>query len=147
MLNVVKPTSDSVVVVVGAGAVGLSALMSLKTLPSPPAQVIAVDVVSERLELAKSFGATHIVNSRESPDLKDALMKITENQGVDGAIDTTGRPDVVNTLLKSVAKKGIVVTVGVGSVCFLCWMKPVYSLLILRGVSSRPKHRRIYSRR
>jgi aryl-alcohol dehydrogenase len=114
MLNVVRPVSEDTVLVVGAGAVGLAALMALKLLPSPPRMVIAVDVVPERLELAKKYGATHVINSKETPDLKAALKSVTNGKGVDGAIDTTGRPEVLRTLLESAAKKGVVVSVGVG---------------------------------
>lgn len=114
MLNVVQPSSDSTVLVVGTGAVGLAALMALKLLPSSPKMVIAVDVVPERLELAQKYGATHIINSKEKPDLKAALKFVTDGKGVDGAIDTTGRPEVLRTLLESSAKKGTVVSVGVG---------------------------------
>lgn len=116
MLNVVKPTAGSTVLVLGAGAVGLAALMAVKLAPSKPSKVIAVDIVPERLRLAKKYGATHVVNSKDHPDLKATLMAITEGKGVDGAIDTTGRPDIVAQLLESAAKKGVVVTVGVGSV-------------------------------
>jgi aryl-alcohol dehydrogenase len=114
MLNVVRPSSGSTVLVVGAGAVGLAALMALDLMPSPPMKVIAVDVVPERLELAKKYGATHIINSKVTPDLKAALKSVTDGNGVDGAIDTTGRPDVIRALLESTAKKGVVVSVGVG---------------------------------
>jgi aryl-alcohol dehydrogenase len=119
MLNVVKPYPDSIVCVVGVGAVGLAALMALKLLPSPPKQVIAVDVVPERLEFARKYGATDFINSRGVGDLKTALMSVSEGTGIDGTIDTTGRPDVVGTLLEATAKKGIVVQVGVGVVCAL----------------------------
>ncbi|KAG0645493.1 Benzyl alcohol dehydrogenase [Hyphodiscus hymeniophilus] len=114
MLNVVKPSEDSTVLVVGAGAVGLAALMALKLLPSPPGMVIAVDVVPERLEMARKYGATHVVNSKENADLKSALRELTAGKGVDGAIDTTGRPEILRTLLESSANKGTVVSVGVG---------------------------------
>lgn len=116
MLNVVKPTSDSIVLIVGAGAVGLAAIMATQLAPSPPKRIIAVDVVSERLELAKKFGATDIINSRETPDLKAAILAVTDGKGADGAIDCTGRPEVVGILLDAAAKKGIVVSVGVGKV-------------------------------
>jgi aryl-alcohol dehydrogenase len=116
MLNVVQPTSDSIVLVVGAGAVGLAAIMAVKTAPSPPRRVIAVDIVPERLELAKHFGATDVINSRKNPDFKAAILAITDGKGADGAIDTTGRPEVLSVLLDSAAKKGIVVSVGVGKV-------------------------------
>ncbi len=116
MLNVVKPNVDSIVCVVGVGAVGLAALMALKLLPSPPNKIIAVDVVPERLELAKKYGATNFINSREVGDLKTALMDVSGGKGVDGTVDTTGRPEVVENLLEATAKKGIVVQVGVGAV-------------------------------
>jgi aryl-alcohol dehydrogenase len=126
MLNVAHAEKRDSVVVAGSGAVGLAALMSLKMLPKPPKTVIAVDIVSSRLEYAKSRGATHTINSQKTPDLTEELMKITNGAGVEAGIDTTGRPDVVEALLKSLAKKGVVVTVGVGKVCrnlglgFLC---------------------------
>jgi Zn-dependent alcohol dehydrogenase len=116
MLNVVVPTSDMAVVIVGAGAVGLSAIMALKLLEHPPKKIIAVDIVSSRLELARSFGATHGVNSKVRPDLMKILMDITRGRGVDGAIDTTGQPEVIKALIHSAARKGKVVTVGVGDV-------------------------------
>jgi aryl-alcohol dehydrogenase len=119
MLSVIKPNSESTVAVVGVGAVGLAAMMALQTSSSRPKRVIAVDIVPERLEMAKRYGATHVVNSREKPDLRAALMAITDNEGVDGSIDTTGRPAIVRALLDSAAKKGVVVTVGVGEVCLL----------------------------
>jgi aryl-alcohol dehydrogenase len=114
MLNVVQPKSDSIVCVVGVGAVGLSALIAIKLAPLPPAKVIAVDVVSERLELAKKYGATDLVNSLKVTDLKASLLAVTDGKGIDGSIDATGRPDVIGNLLKATAKKGKVVTVGVG---------------------------------
>jgi aryl-alcohol dehydrogenase len=128
MINVVKPNPDSIVCIVGVGAVGLAALMALNLLPSPPKQIIAVDVVSERLELARKYGATDFVNSREVGDLKSALMGVSDGKGIDGTIDTTGRPEVVGNLLEATAKKGIVVQVGVGVVRlfqpFRCFQSP-----------------------
>lgn len=114
MLNVVQPKKGSIVLVVGTGAVGLAAIMAVKLSPTPPSKVIAVDIVPERLEMAKKYGATHTVNSREVSDLKDALLELTDGKGVDGAIDTTGLPAVVNSLLMACANKGKVVSVGVG---------------------------------
>ncbi|KAI9051834.1 hypothetical protein LZ554_004096 [Drepanopeziza brunnea f. sp. 'monogermtubi'] len=114
MLNVVAPTADDVVCIVGAGAVGLAALMALKMCPTPPRKVIAVDIVPERLQLAKKYGATVLINSREVKDLKTALLDATDGEGVDGTIDTTGRAPLVGELLKATAKKGKVIQVGLG---------------------------------
>ncbi|KAH7141794.1 aryl-alcohol dehydrogenase [Dactylonectria macrodidyma] len=115
VLNVMQPKSDWIVCVAGAGAVGLAAIMALKLLPSPPSLVIAIDVVSRRLELAKQYGVTKTIDSSEAVDLKKALLDATEGKGVDGSIDTTGRPEVVKALLQASAPRGTVIQVGVGS--------------------------------
>ncbi|RMZ83330.1 hypothetical protein DV737_g1730, partial [Chaetothyriales sp. CBS 132003] len=116
MLNVVQPTAEMNVVVAGVGAVGMSALMALGLLPEDdrPKRVIAIDVVPERLQLARKYGATHGVNAKLRPNLMDVLMDITRGEGVDGAIDTTGKVQVVEGLVHSAARKGKVVAVGVG---------------------------------
>jgi aryl-alcohol dehydrogenase len=117
MLNVIQPKPDMSVVVVGTGAVGLAAIMALKTLKKPPKKIVAVDIVPERLKLAHEYGATHGVNSKVRPELMKVLLEITGG-GFDGAIDTTGRPAVIKDLIHSAARRGKVVTVGVGDVSF-----------------------------
>ncbi|KAI3572690.1 aryl-alcohol dehydrogenase [Fusarium oxysporum f. sp. albedinis] len=115
LLNVLQPESaSSVICVSGVGAVGLAALMATRLVQPPPAKVIAVDVVPERLELAKKFGATVTIDCRQVTDLKAALLEATGGEGIDGSIDATGRPEVAETLLRASAKKGSVVQVGVG---------------------------------
>jgi aryl-alcohol dehydrogenase len=116
MLNVVKPQKGSTIVVVGSGAVGLAAIMAVNLLPKDerPAKVVAVDIVDSRLDMARRYGATDVINSGVEKDLAAALAKLTDGEGVDGSIDCTGRPEVVNALLVAAGKRGIVVTVGVG---------------------------------
>lgn len=123
MLNVVKPTKSSSVAVVGAGAVGLAAVMAVKLNGEQPKRVIAVDVVASRLEMAMRCGATHTIDSSKVKDLKAELLRITDGEGVSGSIDCTGRADVVSTLIDSTAKRGIIVSVGVGKVCILLRMR------------------------
>jgi aryl-alcohol dehydrogenase len=76
--------------------------------------VIAVDVVPSRLKLATKYGATHVIDSKSVPSLITALRDLTNGAGIDGAIDTTGRPEVLRSMLEASAKKGVVVSVGVG---------------------------------
>lgn len=123
MLNVVKPTKSSSVAVVGAGAVGLAAIMAVKLNREQPRRVIAVDIVASRLEMARKYGATHTVDSSKVKDLKAELLRITDGDGVTGSIDCTGRADVVSTLIDSTAKRGIIVSVGVGKVCITLKMR------------------------
>jgi aryl-alcohol dehydrogenase len=90
--------------------------MATRLVQPPPTKVIAVDVVPERLELARKFGATDTINCRQVTDLKAALLEATGGEGIDGSIDATGRPEVAEALLRASAKKGSVVQVGVGQV-------------------------------
>lgn len=108
--------SDNNVCVVGTGSVGLSSIMAAKMLEERkrPRRVIAVDVVPGRLEVARTCGATHGVNSKVRTNLMETLLDITDGKGIDGAIDTTGRADVITSLVHSCARKGKVVTIGTG---------------------------------
>ncbi|QOV40559.1 NAD(P)-dependent alcohol dehydrogenase [Streptomyces ferrugineus] len=107
--NVLKPATGSTVVVLGAGAVGLSAVMAAAL--TPATTIIAVDRVGERLSLAKELGATHTVNASEA-DLGDALAVITGGQGADGVVETTGNVGVLRQGVDALALRGTLVVVG-----------------------------------
>lgn len=107
--NVLKPVNGSTIVVLGAGAVGLSAVMAAAL--SPATTIVAVDRVSERLQLAKELGATHTVTAGES-DLGEALAEITGGQGADGVVETTGNVGVLRQGVDALAARGTLVIVG-----------------------------------
>ncbi|MEU0409656.1 NAD(P)-dependent alcohol dehydrogenase [Streptomyces griseorubiginosus] len=107
--NVLKPVTGSTIVVLGAGAVGLSAVMAAAL--TPATTIVAVDRVGERLELAKELGATHTVNAAEE-DLGEALAGITGGQGADGIVETTGNVGVLRQGVDALAARGTVVVVG-----------------------------------
>lgn len=118
MLTVIQQGPDSTAVITGMGVVGLAAMMSLKVSGTPPQKIIVADIVLQRLKRAKIWGATDPINSRECPDLQEALFGITNYVGVNGAIDTIDRQEIIaEALLSSPGKKDKVVTVGVGDVC------------------------------
>ncbi|SMQ21166.1 aryl-alcohol dehydrogenase [Streptomyces sp. Ag82_O1-12] len=107
--NVLKPETGSTVVVLGAGAVGLSAVMAAAL--TPATRIVAVDRVAERLSLATELGATHTVDtSRE--DLAEALTGITGGQGADGVVETTGHVGVLRQGVDALAARGTLVVVG-----------------------------------
>jgi aryl-alcohol dehydrogenase len=114
MLNIVKPQPHQSVCVLGVGSVGLSAIMALKTLARPPRRIIALDILSSRLELAKKYGATHGINTTYQKDLMPTLMEITKGAGVDATIDCVGLPKVVEQIVHGTARRGRIVAVGVG---------------------------------
>ncbi|MGW2567191.1 NAD(P)-dependent alcohol dehydrogenase [Streptomyces sp. NPDC001537] len=107
--NVLKPVTGSTIVVLGAGAVGLSAVMAAAL--TPATRIVAVDKVGERLSLAKELGATHTVNVGEA-DLGEALAEITGGQGADGAVETTGSVAVLRQGVDALAARGTLVVVG-----------------------------------
>ena len=107
--NVLKPVTGSTVVVLGAGAVGLSAVMAAAL--TPATTIVAVDRVGERLSLARELGATHTVNAGES-DLREAPAEITGGQGADGIVETTGSVAVLRQGVDALAARGTLVIVG-----------------------------------
>jgi S-(hydroxymethyl)glutathione dehydrogenase/alcohol dehydrogenase len=91
VFNQLKPSSTDSVVVIGLGGIGLSALMALVQLECK--LIIAVDLHDDRLELAKSFGATHVINSRRE-DVCQVVKELTGG-GADGCIESGGQVETI----------------------------------------------------
>jgi len=77
------------VFLIGCGAMGLLVLATLKG--NTAAEVIAVDLLPERLKLAEEMGATITLNSKEC-DVDKEIQRITKGHGIDVAIEATGNP-------------------------------------------------------
>ena len=86
VLNTAKARPGDSVAVFGVGGVGLSAVGMASILEAYP--IIAVDLKDDKLEFAKEFGATHVVNASHT-DPVEAIHEITSG-GVDFAIDAIG---------------------------------------------------------
>lgn len=110
VFNVLRPKKESKFVVLGMGAVGLAALFAAKA--EGVETIIAVDIVEEKLELSKSLGATHAINTKLVPDLESALRKLFPD-GVDRVLDTTGVRAVQQSSVNSLGHEGVLVIVGV----------------------------------
>jgi aryl-alcohol dehydrogenase len=109
MLQVLAPELGNTVAIFGAGGVGLSALMA--AMLTPANQVVVIDVVPERLALAKELGATHIVNAK-TDDSVEAIKEITGGRGADRIIEASGNTAVLKQALTSMATDSIVAIVG-----------------------------------
>lgn len=109
VLNRLKPEFGSSIVIYGAGAVGLSAVMAAKIIGCQ--HIIAVDVHDSRLELAKALGATHVLSGKDV-DVVTEIKKITDG-GSHYAIETTGVPLVVKQSLNALRPLGTVAIVGI----------------------------------
>jgi alcohol dehydrogenase len=100
----------STVAIVGSGPIGLAALLTAQFYS--PAEIIMVDLDDKRLAVAKSFGATKLVNSTDGK-AQDAIMKITGGIGVDTAIEAVGIPATFELCEAIVAPGGRIANIGV----------------------------------
>jgi threonine dehydrogenase-like Zn-dependent dehydrogenase len=98
------------VAVFGQGPVGLSGTLSAKCMGS---SVIALDVVPERLSLARELGADHVINSREV-DPVAAIRDVTGGAGASAVLETSGNPHARTQALQSIRPFGRCCYVGVG---------------------------------
>jgi len=104
--------SSKRVAVIGCGPIGLLAIASIKAMGA--AEIYAIDVIEERLQLSKAVGATHSFNSKEIDVVKE-IMDITEGVGVDVFIDASGNTYAINQGFKFLRKGGQVGLVGLPS--------------------------------
>ncbi|MEI9948772.1 MAG: zinc-dependent alcohol dehydrogenase family protein [Pseudomonadota bacterium] len=104
----VKP--GDVVAIVGAGPVGLAALLTAKLYS--PAELIVIDLDDGRLEMARSLGATTVVNSSDGKAV-ERLMALTSQAGVDVAIEAVGVPATFDICQAIIAPGGRLANVGV----------------------------------
>ena len=109
VINGLKPEPGSTIAVFGTGSVGLAAMMAGKI--AGCTKVIGIDIHHNRLEIAKELGATHIINSKEQ-DVIEEIKKITNNKGVNYAVDTTGVITVIKTALASLANGGVLAPIA-----------------------------------
>ncbi|KAL5343982.1 hypothetical protein BJX70DRAFT_393403 [Aspergillus crustosus] len=110
VLNVLKSRENSKLVILGLGAVGLAALLAAKALGVK--DVIAVDMVPSKLELAVSLGATHTINTKDVPSLEKAIRDLFP-EGVDQIVDTTGVTALLQSSLAALGHGGTLALVGV----------------------------------
>jgi alcohol dehydrogenase len=99
-----------VVAVIGAGPVGLSAILGAKL--STPAHIVAIDLADSRLEAAKQFGADVTVNNGHE-DPAEVLAGLTEGLGADVTIEAVGVPATFDLAVSLVRPGGHVANIGV----------------------------------
>jgi aryl-alcohol dehydrogenase len=108
--NVLAPRPGESLAVFGAGAVGLSAIMAAAALPS--GEIVAIDRVPSRLELARELGAQHTIDTTKV-DPVIALTEITGGRGINNAVETTGIPSLLRTAVDALNTGGACAVVGV----------------------------------
>ena len=98
------------VAIVGSGPIGLAALLTARFYS--PAEIIMIDLDDKRLEIARRFGATAVVNSAAGNTV-ETVMKMTGNRGVDTAIEAVGVSATFELCEKIVAPGGVIANIGV----------------------------------
>ena len=100
----------STVAIVGAGPIGLAALLTAQFYS--PGAVIMIDLDDNRLAVAKRFGATATINSADGKAVA-AVMKLTHKTGVDTAIEAVGIPATFEMCQQIIAPGGTIANIGV----------------------------------
>jgi alcohol dehydrogenase len=98
------------VAIVGAGPVGLAALLAAQFYS--PAEIFVIDVDENRLATALRLGASSVVNNTDGKAV-DAVMQMTGGRGVDTAIEAVGAPATFAVCEGIVAAGGTLANIGV----------------------------------
>jgi alcohol dehydrogenase len=104
----VKPGNS--VAIVGAGPIGLAALLTAQFYS--PSQLIMIDPDMNRLQVASTFGATHLINN-SLENAVESVMKITGNLGVDTAIEAVGIPETFELCTALIGAGGTIANICV----------------------------------
>ncbi len=104
----VKP--GDTIAIVGAGPIGMAVLLTSQFYS--PAAIIMIDQDDNRLAVAKSFGATHTINSMNE-NAVEKVMELTENKGVDTAIEAVGVAPTFELCESLVCAGGHIANIGV----------------------------------
>ena len=99
---------NETVLIMGVGGLGLCALQIAKL---SGAKVIAVDVVKEKLNIAKELGADEVIDAKEQ-QVTEEVMKLTNGEGVDVAFEFVARAETMKTVFDTIRRGGRIVFVG-----------------------------------
>jgi NDMA-dependent alcohol dehydrogenase len=141
VFNAARVRPGSSVAVFGSGGVGINVIQGAAIAGAE--KIIAVDLLPNKLEFAKRFGATHTINAKEAKPV-EAIRGLTGGRGVDYAFEVIGLPETIRQAYDSLAKRGMAVAIGVAPMTLevsIPIMGLVYEERILTGSiygSSRP---------
>ena len=118
----VKP--GDIVAIVGAGPVGTAALLTAQFYT--PAELIVIDIDDNRLAVAKTFGATHTINSADGKAV-EKIMQLTNGKGVDVAIEAVGTPATFEMCEAIIGAGGHIANIGVHGKSVTLHMETLWS--------------------
>ena len=107
-MNTAKVKPGSSCLVIGCGGVGLNVIQGCAL--AGASQIIAVDLLESKLEMARALGATHSLNP-SSADVLSAVRDFTDG-GVDYAFEVIGKAETVQLAFRCTGRGGLTVVVG-----------------------------------
>jgi S-(hydroxymethyl)glutathione dehydrogenase/alcohol dehydrogenase len=103
ILNTADVQEGNTVAVFGVGGIGSSAILAAGLRKARA--VIAIDVFEHKLELARQFGATHVINARQQDPLT-TILEITGGRGVDYVIEAAGTRETMEKAFQAARDNG-----------------------------------------
>ncbi len=110
VMNTLRPRPGASIAIFGVGPVGMSAVLGAVVCGCTT--IIAVDINSDRLEMAKELGATHTVNAGEV-DPVEAIQDITGGGGAQFTLECVGNPKVLRQAVDVLPRLGVCGLLGV----------------------------------
>lgn len=111
-LNTARIAADDVVAVVGCGGVGLNVIQGARI--AGAGTIVAVDTNADKLVLAESMGATHLVDA-SATDAVSAVMSLSGERGADVAFEVIGLGPTIDQVVAMTRRGGQAVLVGIPS--------------------------------
>jgi len=133
VVNRAKVKAMSSVVVVGTGGVGLNSIQGAAFSGAYP--LIAVDVLDSKLETAREFGATHVINLTKEEDAAQSVKDITGGRGADYVFVTVGKVEAIRQGFSMAGPMSMTVVVGLaqGNLESIPAMELIFTEKILTG--------------
>jgi S-(hydroxymethyl)glutathione dehydrogenase/alcohol dehydrogenase len=110
VVNVAQVKPGDSVAIIGCGGVGISVVQGARI--SGAAEILAVDMVEQKLEWAQGFGATHVA---QPPDVETLRNQLTAGEGFDHVFEVVGLPATIRSAYDLTRRGGQTILVGVGS--------------------------------
>lgn len=128
-INTAEVRVGDTVAVIGCGGVGLSAIQGAAL--AGARRIIAVDILDNKLELAKRFGATHVVNSSHA-DPTESVRSMTGGIGVDAAFECAGLLPTTRQAIDMTRPTGVAYLIGIHDVSNELTLRPFADLLMAK---------------
>lgn len=119
------------VVVFGVGGVGLNVVQFAHLAGAHP--IVAVDLLDNKLDMARTRGATHVINAGKAADLDSDIRNIVGAKGPDKVVETTGAKAVIELAYNLTHADGTCVLVGVPSEKVTIYTLPIHFNKVLTG--------------